>query len=132
MFLPKVSTPIGTSGEPEGGGEPWRLEQAPGPFFSDPGLFESYAEWLEAERKNKKGIGEEKIVLIRKLRDEGLNLEAIHRVVGTDKRTIRKYLSIQNCDDVTLPHCRCKPGIYFIGCPFCDTATKDTGEGGFP
>lgn len=75
-------------------------------------------------------LSEEKVNLIVQLRQEGMNLEAIHRVTGFDKRTLRKYIS--KCLYVTLPRCRCKPGIYFIGCPFCDTSIKEVEEEVFP
>lgn len=76
-------------------------------------------------------LSEEQIRMIAQLRKEGLNFEAIKRVTQIDKRTIKKYLHEEHLY-VTLPHCQCKPGIYFIGCPFCETAIKDIGEEVFP
>lgn len=64
-------------------------------------------------------LDEANVLLIAKLRREGLTNEAIHRVTGFDVRTIRKYVDVQ-IPDVTLPHCQCKPGLYIIGCEYCE------------
>jgi hypothetical protein len=72
-------------------------------------------------------LSEEKIDLIRQLRKEGLNLEAIHRVTRVDKRVIRKYTA----DDslyVTLPSCQCKPGMWIMPCPSLECSMAKGGQ----